>query len=113
VINVPNEYLLKEVMYCGTHSGRDVDKFAETQLTPEPGESVEVPHIQECMAYVECRVSDAISAGDHTLFIGEALKAEVTRGVFERVWKIGEPGTEFLLHLGGPDFFLPGRVIRA
>jgi flavin reductase (DIM6/NTAB) family NADH-FMN oxidoreductase RutF len=113
VINVPNEYLLKEVMYCGTHSGRDVDKFAETQLTPETGESVEVPHIQECMAYVECRVCHAVSAGDHTLFIGEALKAEVTRGVFERVWKIGEPGTEFLLHLGGPDFFLPGRVIRA
>lgn len=113
VINVPNEYLLKEVFYCGTHSGRDVDKFAETKLTPEPGEFVEVPHIQECVAYLECRVSSAYTVGDHTLFIGEVLKAEVTRGIFDEVWKIGEPGTEFLIHLGGPHFFVPGRMIKA
>ena len=113
VINIPNEYLLKEVMYCGSHSGRDVDKFAETKLTPEPGDKVEVPHIQECVAYIECRVNSAYQAGDHTLFVGEALKAEMTRGIFDKVWKIGEPGTEFLMHLGGPHFFLPGTVIRA
>ncbi len=113
VINIPNEYLLSEVFYCGTHSGRDVDKFEETKLTPERGDTVEVPHIQECVAYVECRVNSAYSVGDHTLFIGEALKAEVTRGIFDKVWKIGEPGTELLMHLGGPHFFLPGSVIRA
>lgn len=113
VINVPNEYLLKEAFYCGTHSGRDVDKFAETKLTPESGDRVEAPHIRECVAYIECRVRSAYDVGDHTLFIGEALKAEVTRGIFDKVWKIGEPGTELLMHLGGPHFFLPGPVIRA
>jgi flavin reductase (DIM6/NTAB) family NADH-FMN oxidoreductase RutF len=113
VINVPNEYLLQEVMYCGTHSGRDVDKFSETRLTPEAGDTVAVPHIQESMAYIECSVRNAVGAGDHTLFIGEGLKAEVTRGIFDKVWKIGEPGTEFLMHLGGRHFFLPGPSVEA
>jgi flavin reductase (DIM6/NTAB) family NADH-FMN oxidoreductase RutF len=112
VINVPTEDILAEVMYCGTRSGRDVDKFSETKLTPEPGERVEIPHIQECVAYVECKTVQAVDAGDHTLFIGEVLKSEVTRGIFDGVWKIGETGTEFLMHLGGPDFFLPGKKIR-
>ncbi len=112
VINIPTEDLLAEVMYCGTRSGRDVDKFSETKLTPEPGEKIEVPHIKECVAFVECRTVQAVDAGDHTLFIGEVQKAEVARGIFDGTWKMGEAGTEFLMHLGGPHFFLPGRKIH-
>jgi len=112
VINLPTKALLKEVMYCGTRSGREVDKFEETRLTPEPGDTIDVPHIRECAAYVECRVTESLSVGDHTLFIGEALKAEAEAGLFDQTWKIGKPGTEFLQHLGGPRFFLPGPPVR-
>ncbi len=112
VINVPTEDLLTEVMFCGTRSGREVDKFPGTKLTPEAGLKIDVPHIKECVAFVECRTVQAVGAGDHTLFIGEVLKAEVARGIFDGTWKMGEAGTEFLMHLGGPHFFLPGRTIR-
>ena len=112
VINVPTADLLGEVMFCGTRSGRDVDKFEATRLTPEPGKAVEVPHIRECVAHVECRLESAFSAGDHSLFVGRAVAAEVARGIFEGIWRIGEPGTEFLLHLGGPHFFVPGRTLK-
>jgi len=113
VINVPTEDLLDEVMFCGTRSGREVNKFEATRLTPEPGETVTVPRIRECVAYVECRLEGAYSAGDHSLFVGRVLAAGVTRGIFEGTWRIGEPGTAFLLHLGGPHFFVPGRTLRA
>jgi len=31
------------------------------------------------MAYIECRLTNAVEAGDHTLFIGEAIEGEVLK----------------------------------
>ncbi|MHC4507126.1 MAG: flavin reductase family protein [Planctomycetota bacterium] len=36
-VNVPGEALADACMLCGTRSGRDIDKIAETGLTVEPG----------------------------------------------------------------------------
>ena len=33
VVNVPKGDLIKATDFCGTHSGKDVDKFAEAKLT--------------------------------------------------------------------------------
>lgn len=41
VINLTNEKLAKACDYCGVVSGRDVDKFKKTGLTPVPVEHVE------------------------------------------------------------------------
>ncbi len=41
VLAFPSEEMGKEVLYCGTHSGRDVDKFKETGLVPVPAKSQE------------------------------------------------------------------------
>ena len=30
-----------------------------------------------CLAYVECRVSEVFSAGDHDIFLGEVLEGEI------------------------------------
>lgn len=43
------------VDFCGCHSGRDVHKFRETGLTPEPSLRVSVPSIKEAAANFECR----------------------------------------------------------
>jgi len=37
------------------------------------------PILKDCVGYVECRVVQAVDAGDHTLFIGEVV-AEGARG---------------------------------
>jgi len=55
-INVPTKEIMKEVYYCGSHSGRRVDKFKETQLHPLEGIKVACPRIQECIAHLECQV---------------------------------------------------------
>ena len=75
VINVPPFSLLKETIYCGTVSGRDGDKFAGAGLTQEPAQTVSAPLIAECIGHLECRVVKEISAGDHTLFLGEIVAA--------------------------------------
>lgn len=48
--------LKKELAFCGTKSGRDVDKFKECNLTPERGKVVETPIIGECDLHYECKI---------------------------------------------------------
>ena len=35
------------------------------------------PILKECMAYFECRVTAGYAPGNHTLFLGEVLEAQV------------------------------------
>lgn len=84
VINTPPITLEEQVHYCGVKSGRDVDKFAETGLTPIPAIKVRPPLIEECFGHIECRVVQSHVCGDHTLFVGEVVATsadkEVMRG---------------------------------
>ncbi len=92
VVAVPDDGMHEEVMYCGTQSGRDVDKFAELGLTAVEAAAVKVPLIGECVRHYECRVvhcndvSDAALADDvrsdcypsgnlHRIYHGQILRA--------------------------------------
>ncbi len=109
-VNIPSVELLDAVFYCGTVSGREVDKFEEAGLTPVRGEVVDAPVIAECAASLECRVVESVDAGDHTLFIGEVVAVHVKEGVFEEVYS---EEFEPLLHLGGSLFCTTGKRFRA
>lgn len=76
VVNIPIIDLIKQTIFCGERSGRDIDKFKETNLTPIPSLRVKAPSIQECVAHLECKVVQSIRTGDHTLFVGEVLAAD-------------------------------------
>ncbi len=55
-VNVPTPDMKEMVKYCGTRSGRDVDKFKELGLTALKSAMVEPPLIGECAIHYECRV---------------------------------------------------------
>lgn len=48
--------LKKELGICGTKSGRDMDKFKECNLTPQPGQVLSTPVVGECPLHYECKV---------------------------------------------------------
>ena len=73
VVNFPTVDIIDAVDFCGTRSGRNVDKFAETGLTPEPAIHVKPPLIKECPVNLECKVIGVLSLGSHDLFIGDVL----------------------------------------
>ena len=73
VVNFPTTDIIDKVDYCGTISGRNADKFAETGLTPEPALHVKPPLIKECPVNLECKVIGCLSLGSHDLFIGDVL----------------------------------------
>lgn len=61
-------------LFCGTHSGRDVDKFAMTDLEPVPAKYVRPP-LKGAVVNFECKVVGTADAGDHTVFLGRILAA--------------------------------------
>ncbi len=73
VVNFPTADMVDVVDFCGTRSGRDVGKFAETGLTPEPALHVKPPLIKECPVNLECKVMGVVSLGSHDLFVGDVL----------------------------------------
>ena len=83
VINLPPTSLQKEVWFCGSVSGRNVDKFKETGLTPLPAAKVKPPLIAECPINIECEVTDIQVIGDHDMFLGEVVAQHVNEEVFD------------------------------
>ena len=72
-VSIPNEKQLAETDYFGIASGRDVDKFAATGLTPVKSDLVDAPYVAEFPLILECRVIHVFEIGLHTEFVGEIL----------------------------------------
>jgi len=81
IVNSPSISIEHEMHYCGTESGRRVDKFAETGLTPLPSLKVGPPRIKECFGHLECRVVQRHTCGDHTLYVGEVVATSADEDV--------------------------------
>jgi len=73
VINYPTKDQLKEMDYCGTRSGRDVNKWNELNLTKEQGVVVKVPMVKEFPWNMECKVIKRIEFGSHVCYFGEVV----------------------------------------
>ncbi len=78
VVNLPPASRLRAVDFCGTVSGREVDKFAEARLTAVPSVKIRPPAIGECPVNLECIVRQSQLLGSHVLFLAEvvALRAD-------------------------------------
>ncbi len=73
VLAFPGENMAEEVLYCGTNSGRDADKFKEAKLTPVKAKHIKPALIEECIVNLECKVTGTLDTGDHTIFAGEVI----------------------------------------
>jgi flavin reductase (DIM6/NTAB) family NADH-FMN oxidoreductase RutF len=73
VIAIPTVELLDKVVGIGTCSGVDTDKFAKFNLTRAPAKRVKAPLIRECLANIECQVTDIIDK--HGIVVLQALVA--------------------------------------
>ena len=78
VVNIPSLRLIRATDYCGVVSGRDVDKFAKTGLTPGPSTTVKPPVIMECPINIECSVRQVLELGLHTMFVAEVTAVQVS-----------------------------------
>lgn len=88
VVNLPGANLVEVADYCGTVSGANVDKFQAAGLTPLPASQVRPPLIAECPVSLECKVTQSLSLGAHTLFLGEIVAVQMDESVLNEAGRL-------------------------
>ena len=95
-VSVPTKNSLKDALiFAGTKSGRDFNKFDGHGITAAPAQAVSAPIVKECGIHFECRtlltqdmtadqmdpsiIDYTYKAGDfHTMFFGEIIRCYTT-----------------------------------
>ena len=77
VINLVTKPLVWALDWCGVKSGRDVDKCAKLNLTPEQGANVSAPLIAESPVNLECTVEQILPLGTHSMFLAKIASVNV------------------------------------
>lgn len=74
VLSVPGVDLVDETLYCGTKSGRNVDKVRELGIELHPSTHVGVPGIRNAIANIELVRHALVESGDHVTAFGRVVK---------------------------------------
>ena len=82
-LSVPSVQFVKEADYFGMASGRNVNKFKETGLTPVKSELVDAPYVEEFPLILECKVIHQYEIGLHTHFVGEILDVKIDESMLD------------------------------
>jgi flavin reductase (DIM6/NTAB) family NADH-FMN oxidoreductase RutF len=80
-ISIPSEKHVKEVDYFGLVSGRSIDKFAGSKLTPVKSKLVDAPYVKEFPLVLECKLVQVSELGLHTQFVGEVIDAKADESI--------------------------------
>lgn len=72
-LSIPSEEHAAACDYAGIISGKKLDKFAQTGLTPVKSEHVQAPYVKEFPLVLECRLQKTVDIGAHIQFIGEII----------------------------------------
>ncbi|MFA4947001.1 MAG: flavin reductase family protein [Candidatus Krumholzibacteriia bacterium] len=102
-VNIPSEEFVKEAAYFGSVSGKDVDKFAASGLTPVKSALVNAPYVKEFPLVFECKLVKTVELGLHTMFIGEIVDVKASESV------LGANGMPDVTKLK-PFIFAPGNA---
>ncbi len=82
-INVPTWKIASAVDTVGVKTGRNINKFELTGLTPEPCTKISAPQVKECPISIECKVLEVRSFGTHDMFLAEVVAVNVDEQYIE------------------------------
>lgn len=82
-ISVPSEQYAREADFFGLVSGRSIDKFERSGLTPVRSELVDAPYVGEFPLILECKVIHHYKIGLHTQFVGEIVDCKIDESMVD------------------------------
>jgi len=78
-LNIPTIKQLADLDYCGSVSGRIIDKINQRKITLSPAEQIKTPIIKDCPINLECQVIRTLGPDDfdssHYFFIAKVVHA--------------------------------------
>ena len=110
VVNLTPASLVEVCEYCGTVTGRVVDKVKKTGLSVIPSSEVSAPTIENCPLSLECKVSDIIPLGSHDLFIADVVKVSVDENYLDENGKLRLDRADLLVFAHG-EYFRLGKKL--
>jgi len=101
-VNIPSVQHLNIVKHCGSHSGRDHNKFEKLNLTPADCAPLQsAPMIKEFPLVLACKVKENIELGTHTLFIAEIVAIHSSEENVRPSGRVDPKSKEQLVYLDG------------
>lgn len=110
-VNIPSAELVKYVRYVGRFSGKDVDKFKETGLTPIKAEFVNAPYVKEFPIVIECELTEFHDLGSHRQFIGKIIDVKADEAILNAKGNVDVNLLNPLIYAGG-NYYETGRMIN-
>ena len=109
-VNMPTVSQAKFVDYCGVVSGRNCNKIEYCNFTPVSGNSVQAPVIAECPLTLECKLSQTVELGSHTLFIGLITAVQLDSSLIDEKGRM-DIGKANLLSYAHGHYYELGKCI--
>ncbi len=110
VVNLPDEQMVWATDYCGSVSGQDVDKFAQTGFTPKSGQLVSAPLISEAPLNLECVIMSEQELGSHNLFIAEVKQVHMADNLQDEQGKM-DIFQGNIISFGGKGYYKTGEQL--
>ena len=110
-ISIPSEKYVKEADYFGMVSGKNVDKFSATGLTPAKSEVVDAPYVNEFPFVLECQLLQSVEIGGHTQFIGEIKDTKVDEDIIKNDDPLIQKITPLILALDSMSYYGVGKYV--
>jgi flavin reductase (DIM6/NTAB) family NADH-FMN oxidoreductase RutF len=119
-VNIPYPEMELVSDFVGTTTMGDVNKWAETGLTPVCSSKIAAPLLAECPVNLECRVVEQVRLPSHSLFIGQVVALHADSAILNTREEV-----DFELSRGGLpyraatvrerpiDNFRPKRLLQA
>ena len=87
----PSSDMAEAALFFGSRSGRDVDKFTESDCNTAPASLIDSVLLADAVANFECTLDSETEAGDHIVFIGEIVCSHINTEPKKRLYTVG-PG---------------------
>jgi len=111
-VNIPSVDMLNQLWTCGEDFPKGVSEIEKAQLTEEKSKKIKSPKVAEAIAQFECKLEAMYEAGDHIIVVGRIVDVELKSGLLVK-GKYDPIKAKPLLHVGGNEFTLPEKIIKA
>lgn len=109
-VNLPTKALVKAVDFCGVRSGKELDKFALCNITPEYVDGITPPLIAESPLSLACKVTQVIELGSHHMFLAEISAVHVEQKLINKDGRLDLAKANLVAYAHGEYFALGEKL---